>query len=54
LVFPTRRRIHTRDGDGIADQSLAAITLDVAKVTIEATKPNRQSDQQPTQEGTTS
>ena len=44
FVFPTRRRIHLRDTDGIADQSLAAITLDVAQVTIDAVQPNRQSD----------
>jgi hypothetical protein len=36
FVFPTRRRIHRRDADGIADQSAAAITLDVAQVTVEA------------------
>jgi hypothetical protein len=41
LVFPTRRRIHRRDADGIADQSIAAITLDVARVTVEAKRPNR-------------
>jgi hypothetical protein len=35
LVFPTRRRIHRRDADGIADQNVASITLDVAKVTVE-------------------
>jgi hypothetical protein len=44
LVFPTRRRIYSRDADGIADQSLAAITLDVAQVIVEAERPNRQSD----------
>ena len=45
FVFPTRRRInHSRDTDGTTDQSLAAITLDVAQVTIEAVPPNRQSD----------
>jgi hypothetical protein len=44
FVFPTRRRIYRRDSDGIADQSLAAITLDVAQVTVEAERPNRQSD----------
>ena len=44
FVFPTRRRAHRRDTDGIADQSLAAITLDVAQVTVEAERPTRQSD----------
>jgi len=44
FVFPTRRRIHRRGTDGIADQSLAAITLDVARVTVEAELPDRQSD----------
>ncbi len=44
FVFPTRRRIHSRDTGGTADQSLAAITLDVAQVTIEAVQPNRQTD----------
>jgi hypothetical protein len=44
FVFPTRRRIHSRGTDGIADQSLAAITLDVARVTVEAELPDRQSD----------
>ena len=41
FVFPTRRRVHGRDADGIADQSVTAITLDVAKVTVEAARPNR-------------
>ena len=41
FVFPTRRRIHRRDADGIADQSVAAITLDVANVTVEAARRNR-------------
>jgi hypothetical protein len=36
FVFPTRRRIHRRDVNGIADQTVAAITLDVTQVTIEA------------------
>jgi hypothetical protein len=44
FVFPTRRRIHLRDTDGIADQSVAAITLDVAQVTIDAVQPNLRSD----------
>jgi len=41
FVFPTRRRVHQRDADGIADQSVATITLDIADVTVEATGPNR-------------
>jgi hypothetical protein len=36
FVFPTRRLVHFHDTDGIADQSVAAITLDVAHVTVEA------------------
>jgi hypothetical protein len=28
-VFPTRRRVHLRDEQGIADQSLAVITIDI-------------------------
>jgi hypothetical protein len=61
LVFPTRRRIHRRDVNGIADQSVVAITLDVTQVTIEAEQSAKrpapiQSNraQQPTREGTTS
>jgi hypothetical protein len=34
FVFPTRRRVHRRDADGVADQSVAAITLDVAQVAV--------------------
>jgi hypothetical protein len=44
FVFPTRRRVHGRDTDGIADQGFAVITLDVAKLTVEAASPNRKSD----------
>jgi hypothetical protein len=32
FVFPTRRRMHLRDADGVADQSLAVITDDVSEV----------------------
>jgi hypothetical protein len=35
FVFPTRRRVHLRNADGIADKSLAVITIDVAEVTVE-------------------
>jgi hypothetical protein len=35
FVFPTRRRVHRHDADGIADQSFAAITLDIESVTVE-------------------
>jgi hypothetical protein len=35
FVFPTRRRAHRRDPDGVANQSFAAITLDVDAVTVE-------------------
>ena len=34
FVFPTRRRVHTRDADGNADQSLAVITVDVPGVSV--------------------
>jgi hypothetical protein len=34
LVFPTRRRVHVRDGDGVADLSFAPITIDVADVRV--------------------
>ena len=34
FVFPTRRRVHLHDADGIADQSFAPITIDVEHVTV--------------------
>jgi hypothetical protein len=34
FVFPTRRRVHLRDEEGIADQSFALITIDVSRVTV--------------------
>lgn len=34
FVFPMRQRIHGRDANGIANQSVVAITLDVEKVTV--------------------
>lgn len=34
FVIPTRRRVHTRDADGNADQSLAVITVDVPGVSV--------------------
>ena len=33
--------IHRRDADGIADQTVASITLDVANVTVETARRNR-------------
>jgi hypothetical protein len=33
FVFPTRRRVHRHDADGVADQSVAAITIDMDEVT---------------------
>lgn len=33
FVFPTRRRVYSRQADGTADQSLAYITLDIDRVT---------------------
>jgi hypothetical protein len=41
FVFPTRRRVHQCGTDGIADQSVAAITLDIADVAVDATRPSR-------------
>jgi hypothetical protein len=35
FVFPTRRRVHRRNADGIAAQSVATITIDVASVSVE-------------------
>jgi hypothetical protein len=35
FVFPTRRRVHLHDADGIADQSFAPITIDIASVAVE-------------------
>jgi predicted nucleic acid-binding protein len=34
FVFPTRRRIHRRDADDVADQRVAAITLDIEIVIV--------------------
>lgn len=34
FVFPTRRLVHLHDADGVANQSFAAITLDVDSVAI--------------------
>ena len=35
FVFPTRRRVHRHDANGIADQSLAVITIDIETITLE-------------------
>ena len=35
FVFPTRRLVHRRDEDGVADQSFAAITIDIDTVAVE-------------------
>jgi hypothetical protein len=35
LVLSTPRLVHRRDAAGIADQSVAAITLDITDVTVE-------------------
>jgi hypothetical protein len=32
IVFPTRRRVNSRNADGVAGQSPAVITVDVADV----------------------
>jgi hypothetical protein len=34
FVFPTRRRVHRHDTDGIADQSVAAITVDIQTIAV--------------------
>jgi hypothetical protein len=34
FVFPPRRRVHLRDADGTADQSLAVISVDISAVTL--------------------
>ena len=34
FVFPTRRLVHLHDANGIADQSFAAIAVDIEKVTV--------------------
>jgi hypothetical protein len=36
LVFPTRRRVYRRLPDGMADRSLAFITIDIHNITINA------------------
>ena len=38
FVFPTRRRVYSRQADGTADQSLAYITLDIDRVTVRRRK----------------
>ena len=35
FLFPTRRNVHRRDTDGIANQSFAAITIDIDTITTE-------------------
>jgi hypothetical protein len=34
FVFPTRRLVHRHDADGVADQSLVVITIDIDTVTV--------------------
>jgi hypothetical protein len=34
FVFPTRRRVHRHDTDGIANQSFAAITVDIQSIAV--------------------
>jgi hypothetical protein len=34
-VFPTRRLVHLHNADGVADQKFAAITIDLAAITID-------------------
>jgi hypothetical protein len=35
FVFPTRRLIHLRDAAGVANQTSASITIDIASIAIE-------------------
>ena len=35
FVFPTRRLMHRRDADGVADQSVALLTFDIDAVAVE-------------------
>jgi hypothetical protein len=37
FVFPTRRLVHRRDADGVADQRVAAISIDIDTVAVERT-----------------
>jgi hypothetical protein len=34
FVFPTRRRVHLHDAGGVADQRVAAITIDIGDVAV--------------------
>jgi hypothetical protein len=34
FVFPTRRRVHQHDADGVADQSVAGITIDIDDIAV--------------------
>jgi hypothetical protein len=36
FVFPTRRRVHLHDANGVADQSFAPITIDIKSVVVES------------------
>jgi hypothetical protein len=35
FVFPTRRRVHLHDADGIANQGFSAITIDISTVRVD-------------------
>ena len=37
FVFPIRRLVHRRDADGVADQRVAAISIDIDTVAVERT-----------------
>jgi hypothetical protein len=37
FVFPTHRRVLRHDTDGIADQSFAAITVDIQSIAVDQT-----------------
>jgi hypothetical protein len=38
FVFPTRRLVHRRDADGVADQSFAAITIEIDTIGLERSR----------------
>jgi hypothetical protein len=41
--FPTRRRVHQHDVDGVADQSVAGITIDIDDVAVAWSAASRRS-----------
>jgi hypothetical protein len=41
IVFPTRRRVHRRSPDGIANLGVVSITIDIHDITINQPHPSR-------------